>query len=212
MQRQSGRLAHWLNRAQWEGQDDYGIYELTMGVALLLAFLFFALLPRVTLLTSLPMYVLLAAAAWYGSVLEHRQLRTLGRRRARGMLSLGITWVTLAQSLLLAGLLLGGAHLAGWSHVRGWSDGPLLVALVAGLQNVSQGARLGIRRRLWLGLALCAFAVPLAGLPALRERLFLSTAVLVGGGQVLSGLIGRQALQQRLRRDGYTPSAPGAPY
>ena len=206
MDQRTGRLAHWLHRVQWEGQDDYGIYELTMGAAILLSFLFFALLPRVTPVTSLPFYVLLAAAAWYGNLLEHRQLRALGRRRARGTLHLGITWVTFALSLLLAGLVLAAAHLAGWSAVRGWSDGPLLVALVAGLQNVSQGTRLSVRRRLALGLALSGVAVLLPGLEVLRERLFLAAALLVGGVQVVSGLYGRRLLQERLRREKFSSS------
>ncbi len=202
MESRTARLAGWLNRVQWEGQDDYGIYELTVGVAILLSFSFFSLLPRVTLLTSLPLYVLLLAAAWYGSVLEQRQLRALGRRRARSMLQLGITWVTLALAALLAGLVLAAAHLAGWADVRGWSDGPLLMTLVLGLQSASQGARLRIGRRLVLGLALCAFAVLLAAIAPLREHLFPATAVLTGGAQVLSGIYGQATLRQRLQRDG----------
>ena len=206
MDQRYGRMANWLNRAQWEGQDDYGIYELTMGAAILIAFLFFALLPRVSFLASLPLYVLIIAAAWYGSQLEYRQLRALGRRRARGALLLGITWVTLALAVVLTGLLLILAELMGWTDVAGWSDGPGLVALVAGLVNTSQGVRLGIRRRLILGLALCALAVLIPGIGPLRERIYLTTAILVGGAHLMSGAFGRHALQSRLLREGVLSS------
>jgi len=202
MERRATRLAGWLNRTQWEGQDDYGIHELTAGVALVAGFAFFALLPRVTLWTSLPLYALLAAGAWYGGVLETRQLRALGRRRARGMLDLPITWVTLALALALSGLALALAHSAGWADVVGWSDGPLLLTLTSGLANVSQGVRLSIRRRQVLGAVLCGVAVLLPGAALLRTHLFVSTAVLTGGAHVLSGLAGQAALRRRLRRDG----------
>jgi hypothetical protein len=207
MERRYGRIAHWLNRAQWEGQDDYGIYELTMGAAIVLAFFFFALLPRVTLFTSLPLYILIAAAAWYGSLLEQRQLRSLGRRRARGNLLLGITWITAGLALVLGGLLLGLAEGMGWTDLPGWSDGPLLMIVFSALVNVSQGVRLGIRRRVVLGLVLAAWAVLIPGLDPLRERIYLATALLAGGAHLASGAWGRRALGARLVRDGVLASS-----
>ncbi len=171
--------------------------------------LFFALLPRVTLLTSLPIYVLLAAAAWYGSVLEHRQLRTLERRRARGMLSLGITWVTLTQSLLLAGLLLGGAHLAGWSHVRGWATGPSWWPWSPGCtsrrgRGWASGGGCGWGWRCvplpcrWPGCRPCA-----SGCSSLRRCWW--------GRPGAERPDRPPSAQQRLRRDGYTPRRPARP-
>jgi len=190
----------WLNRARWEGRDNYGVYDLTIGVALVVGFTLFALLPRVGGLAPVVLLILIGAAAWYGSRLEYRQLGSLGHRRARGTLLLGITWVTLLLSGVLGLMVLGVAHLQGWHLLPGWQDVPIYTTVVTALNHLAHGVRLGIRRRLIMGSALCAVVVLLPGVPVLRQNLYLSTAVLTGCLEVVGGLLGRRDYMEALGR------------
>lgn len=194
------RASRWLNRARWEGHDNYGAYGLTAGSAIAVSFLLFALLPRVSWLTWLVFWILLGVGVWYGNQLEYRQLRALGRRRARGTLLLGITWLTYGLVGTLALVLLGLARLRGWHHLEGWQDMPILVTAVTALNHLAHGVRLGIRRRLLLGAAMCGVIVLLPGVRVLRENLYLATSVLTGGLEVAGGLLGRRVYQEALGR------------
>jgi len=194
------RTAAWLARAGTEGQDDYGAYSLPIGGAIVLGYLLLALLPRVTTLTNLVLYVLIVAATWYGSQVDYRQLQSLGKRRARGTLLLGASWVTFLLAALLAGLLLLFARGRGWNHLGGWQDGPIFVTTVSALTKLSHGLRLRVRRRIIFGLLLSGLVVLLPAVPLLREHLFLATALLSGGALILSGVLGRRDYQRLVGR------------
>lgn len=190
----------WLNRAVWQGHDNYGTYDLTLGVAIALGFLLLAILPQVNWLAWAAFWALFFAALWYGSVLENRQLETLGKRRARGTLLLGITWVSAVVVLLLAALLLALAHIKGWHRLPGWLDVPVFITAVLALNHLAQGVRLGIKRRLILGAAMCGVLVLLPGVEVLRRNLFLSTSILTGCLEVVGGLLGRREYMEALGR------------
>ncbi len=194
------RATMWLARAANEGQDDYGAYSLPIGGAILLGYLLLGLLPRVTTLVGLVPYVLILAATWYGGQVDQRQLQSLGRRRVRGTLLLGASWVTFLLAVALAGLLLLVAHGNGWHHVSGWEDGPVFVTTVSALTKLSHGLRLRVRRRIIFGLLLAGLVVLLPVVPFLRNHLFLSTAILSGGALILSGLLGRREYQAVLAK------------
>jgi hypothetical protein len=192
-------IVPWFVRAQAEGFDNLGAFELTLGAAVLLSYLFYAVLTRVTTFATLVFWILLVAALWYGNRLESRQLHALGRRRLRGTLFLGITCLTLGLALLLGLLLIGLAHARAWSRIPHWADGPLLFALVSGLYHLSQGLRLGVRRWLYLGGVLCGLAVIIPGVPFLRAYMYLVSALLIGGSLLISGYFGQREMRRRLQ-------------
>src|SRR4030042_6194982 len=132
------RITQRVAQAAAEGHDNLGTFELTLGGAILVGYLFLALLNRVTTLASLAFWALFIGGLWYGSVLEYHQLRALGRRRFRGTLLLLITWITVGLALLLGGLLLALAHLRGAGDLVTWHDGPILLTFTLGFYHLSQ--------------------------------------------------------------------------
>jgi hypothetical protein len=188
----------WFARAQAEGFDNLGAFELALGAAVLLSYLLYALLTRFTTLATLLFWILLVAALWYGNRLERRQHHALGKRHLRGTLFLGITCLTLGVALLLGLLLIGLAHARAWDRIPHWADGPLLLALVLGLYHLSQGLRLGVQRWLYLGGVLCGLAVIIPAVPFLRAYMYLVSALLMGGSLLISGYFGQREMRRRL--------------
>jgi hypothetical protein len=91
------------------------------------------------------------------------------------------------------------AHARGWHHLDGWADGPMLALLLLGLYHLGLGAKLNLGRWVYLGLALCVLAVVISGVPWLRQRMHLATAILGGGALLLSGHVGRRSYALRRR-------------
>ena len=193
------RVVVWLEGALELGHDTFGAYEWSLGIALLVGFLLFALLPA-QWLAGLFLVALVAAALWYGRQVEFLRLGRLGERPRQGILELRITWMAVGWALLWSLLALGLARSQGWNRLSGWSDLALLALLVLGLSYLGLGARLGLERWVYLGLALAVLAVVIPATPWLRERSFLATSLLAGTMLLVCGYLGRQ-VYQRLRSD-----------
>ncbi len=164
-----------------------------MGAAVLLGYLFRALLPRIAWLGNTILSVLMLCALWYGHRLEIRWLRSLGRRRIRGTLFLRVTWLVLLWSFLWSYVLLLFARALAWDvQIPGWRNGPLLLTLTLALYHLTMGVKMSLRRWIWLGAVLVLWAVLIPGVPLLRERMFVSIALLVGGALLVSGHWGRR--------------------
>jgi hypothetical protein len=198
MQEAEMRLMNWLEEAQAEGHDTYGAYEWALGIALLVGLSLFALLPA-SWLAALFFWALILAALWYGRELELQQLARLGHRRPWGSLSLRLTWLTLAWSLVWSLLALAFAHARGFDRLPGWADGPLVALLVLGLYHLGLGAKLNLGRWVYVGLALCVAVVLVTSVPFLRQHMHPAAGVLGGGALMLSGHLGRRSYAQQRR-------------
>ena len=203
-------IADWWRALLDEGQDSYGAYEWGLGLALLVGFALFALLPGVAWLAAILFWGLVLAGLWYARELEVQRLAVLGKRRFWATAGLKLTWFVLEWCLLwaLAALWVAGAR--GWRTRPGWADGPLVALLVLGGYFLSLGLKLRLRRWIWLGAALSLLAALTPALPGLREHLHLSTALLGGAALLIAGLAGRGAYEheRRTRGEGIVPNTP----
>ena len=199
MEKWSAVLGAWVSKAREEGHDSLGAYEWPLGAAIIVGYGLVEWLSTRPTLGGVLFLVLVALAVWEGSRIEREQLHALGRRRFRGTLALRLTWVLVAEGLLLAYLLLGLAHARGWHWLEGWHDGPIVLTLVLGVYHLALGLKTRVARWVWLGAVLCGFAVLLPAVPPLRLRLHFVSGLLVGAALLVSGLLGRLDFVRRLR-------------
>ena len=191
-------IGWWLQRAQQEGHDSFGAFEWTLGLALVVGYTASALLQKLPWLGGLMLWVLCVVALWHGHGMEMHRLGSLHRRRARGTLSVRITWLALAWAVLWSILVLRLAHARAWTLEEGWHDGPIQAVMILGLYHLALGVKLGVARWVYLGLFLSILAVALPGVPLLRRNLYLATAILAGGALLISGYRGRQTFLKLL--------------
>jgi hypothetical protein len=183
----------WLRRFQAKGHDTFGAFELTIGAAILFSYLVRTVLSDVVWLGSVIFYLSMAGALWYGHRLETRSLRTLGRLRVWGTLFLRFTWLVVLWSFLWSYALLLFAHALAWDvQIPGWRDGPILLVLILAMYHLTLGVKMLLRRWIGLGAVLILWSVLVPSVPFLRQRMFLTVALLVGGALLISGYQGRQ--------------------
>jgi len=185
-------------RLQAEGHDDFGAYDLPLGLALLVSYALLGLLNKGMWVGAVLWWIGVCVALWKGHEIEIARVWDLGRRRHRGTLSIRLTWIALLWSFFLAMLAVRLSHARALHTLVGWHDGPLVLLLTFGLFNLATGCKASIGRRVYLGLLLCAIAVLVVGVPLLRTHLHWSTAILGGGALLLSGYVGRRVYRQRL--------------
>ena len=207
---QSSGAFHRLRQMTAEGQDSLGAFELPLGAAVLVGGIINIVTVQRPWLGTALFCIFIIAALSYGGRLEYRWFRLLGRRRFRGTLLLAITWLVVAWSALLSGLLIGLAHARGWDRLEGWAGGLIWLTLTLGLYHIAQGVRLGVRRWVCLGAVLCLWAVLLPGWSLFRQRIFVAGALLVGGTLLISGYWGYRACL-RQRAAGTLPAEGGRP-
>jgi hypothetical protein len=169
-------------------------------MAVLAGFLLMHALWRLPWLALPLFWALVGLSLWYGRQLDLTRAYAVGRRQARSLVSLPTTWISATWALILTGALLWWARTRGWNALPGWADGPLFALLVLGFYHLGAGVRANVARYVYLGLCLCLLAVLISAVGPLRERIYLSTAVLGGGALLLSGLLGRRAFVRDLRQ------------
>jgi hypothetical protein len=189
-ERYGKRMAGWLEHVRAEGHDNYGSYELALGVAVFVSQLLLSILRESTWLTKAVLWLLLIPGLAYAQRTEWRRLYSLGRRRFRTTPLLWSTWLSLGVSLLCGYLLLEFADVRTWSWALWWRRGPLMLLLTLGGWFASLGVKARVRRWVLLGLVLSAWAVLIPFVPFLRARFHFSTALLAGGALLLSGYCG----------------------
>ena len=191
-------LTDWAARQRAAGQDSHGAFELPLGIAVIIGYLLLALLGKAPWWAVLVFLLLGVVGLGFGHRAEARQLKTLGRRRVRGTLLLGATWLLGLWSFFWVCVLLLFARARAWDRMPGWHEGVMGVSLLLGIYSLAFGIKKSLRRQQFTGIALIIWAVVLPAVGVFRERAYLASAVFLGLVLVVSGALGQRSLRRHL--------------
>ena len=183
----------WVRQLESEGQDSYGAFEFPLGVTVIVGYLLLTLLGKAPWWAVFLYAVLGIVALGVGHQLEGKQHRDAGRRRARGTLLLRVTWIIAFWCLLWVLLLLFVASARGWTEIPGFHGGAVALGLILGLYALCFGLKNRLIRTTCTGAVLVLWSALVPAIGVLRDKAFLSYALLIGGTLLLSGFLGRRS-------------------